>query len=336
MCRSLKTPTKEIKKDLRLTSPHTSSSSAESVVAPAIGSTPGKCFPISVFVLVDASSHTAAAPHCRSFGACRQNPRCTTAVCSRLAALGQLAADQPACRLLESRHDGRGSLAWQTGQDAASSAESTGSCRRPHQCGSTKVAGRTPAEACTRGGVLGPASTVQRVSQVHHGDLCVAVDGRDCRVQLLVREPPEGHPKELVVPLERQGVVLAVQDHPNSLPNLFQVRVVAAKRYLVLGCVVEEWVVALAVAVVQQVVVDQVPAPGLGVRAQEGHVAGALERGLLGGDAHDGHRAQWAFPPHLPAVAARGEAQLPLGRVRALRHGVAVQREAVRLDVDVP
>lgn len=71
MCRSRKTPTKEIQKDLRPTSPHTSSSSA---VCRVVGNPPGKCFPISVFVLVDASSHTAAAPHCRSSGACRQNP----------------------------------------------------------------------------------------------------------------------------------------------------------------------------------------------------------------------------------------------------------------------
>lgn len=86
----------------------------------------------------------------------------------------------------------------------------------------------------------------------------------------------------------------------------------------------------------QQVIVHQVPAPTLVVAAQQGHVALALHGGALGGDADDSHGAQRALPPHLPGVPALAEADLGARPVRALRDGVAVQREAVLLDVDVP
>lgn len=86
----------------------------------------------------------------------------------------------------------------------------------------------------------------------------------------------------------------------------------------------------------QQVIVHQVPAPTLVVAAQQGHVTLALHGRAFGGDADDGHGAQRALPPHLPGVPALAEADLGARPVRALRDGVAVQGEAVLLDVDVP
>lgn len=106
--------------------------------------------------------------------------------------------------------------------------------------------------------------------------------------------------------------------------------------HLVLGRVVALREAAVHLAVVQQVIVHQVPAPALVVAAQQGHVALALHGRPLRGDADDGHGAQRPFPPHLPGVAALAEADLGPGAVGALGDGVAVQREAVLLDVDVP
>ena len=69
--------------------------------------------------------------------------------------------------------------------------------------------------------------------------------------------------------------------------------------YLVLWRIVELGVVALAVSVVQEVVVHQVPAPALGVGAEERHVAVTLGRRLLGRDPYHRHRAEGALPDHL-------------------------------------
>lgn len=86
----------------------------------------------------------------------------------------------------------------------------------------------------------------------------------------------------------------------------------------------------------QQVIVHQVPAPALVVAPQQGHITLALHGRPLCGNANDGHGAQRALPPHLPGVAALAEADLGPRPIRALGDGVAMQREAVLLDVDVP
>lgn len=88
-------------------------------------------------------------------------------------------------------------------------------------------------------------------------------------------------------------------------------------------------------AVMQQVVVDQIPAPTLVVAAQQSHVTLALHRRALCGDAYDCHGAQGAFPPDLPGVPPFHEADLASRAIRALGDGVAVQREAVLFHVDV-
>ena len=85
----------------------------------------------------------------------------------------------------------------------------------------------------------------------------------------------------------------------------------------------------------QQVVVDQVPAPALVVTAQKSHVALALHRRALGGDADHCHGAEGAFPPDLPGVPPFQKADLAPGTVRALGNGVAVQGEAVLLHVNI-
>lgn len=86
--------------------------------------------------------------------------------------------------------------------------------------------------------------------------------------------------------------------------------------------VVEQRIIALRIAVVQKVIVDQIPSPTLIVRPQEGDVSMALERRVLGGNPYDSHRTQGSFPDHLPGVTAVSEADLAPGRVRALRHGI--------------
>ena len=106
--------------------------------------------------------------------------------------------------------------------------------------------------------------------------------------------------------------------------------------HLVFGCVIALGEAAVHLAVMQQVIVHQVPAPTLVIAPQQGHVALALHGRPLRGDANDGHGAQRALPPHLPGMAALAEADLGPSPVRALGNGVAVQREAILLDVDVP
>lgn len=105
--------------------------------------------------------------------------------------------------------------------------------------------------------------------------------------------------------------------------------------YLIFWRVVALRKVPADLPVVQQVVVDQVPAPALVVAAQQGHVALALHGRPLGGDAYHRHRAQGPLPPDLPGVPPFREADLAPCAVRALGDGVAVQREAVLLHVDV-
>lgn len=46
--------------------------------------------------------------------------------------------------------------------------------------------------------------------------------------------------------------------------------------HLVFGCIVALWEISINLPIMQQVVVDQVPAPALVVTAQQGHVALAL------------------------------------------------------------
>lgn len=74
--------------------------------------------------------------------------------------------------------------------------------------------------------------------------------------------------------------------------------------YLIFWCVVALREIAVDLSVVQQVVVDQVPAPALIVAAQQGHVALTLHGRTLGGYADDGHRAEGTLPPDLPGVPA--------------------------------
>ena len=105
--------------------------------------------------------------------------------------------------------------------------------------------------------------------------------------------------------------------------------------YLVLWRVVELGIVALTVPVVQQVVVHQVPAPALVVRAEQRHVAVTLRHRLLRRDPDNRHGAERSLPDHLPRVPPAPEPDLAARTVRALRHGVPVQREAVRFDVDI-
>ena len=60
-----------------------------------------------------------------------------------------------------------------------------------------------------------------------------------------------------------------------------------------------------------------------------------LIRRTLRGNPYDGHRAQRPFPNDLPGVSAPLEAHLAPGPVGGLGHGVAVEGEAVALEVDV-
>lgn len=105
--------------------------------------------------------------------------------------------------------------------------------------------------------------------------------------------------------------------------------------YLVFWCVVALREIAVDLSVVQQVVVDQVPAPALIVAAQQGHIALTLHGRPLGGNADDGHRTERALPPDLPGVPAFREADLAACAVRALGDGVPVKSEAVLLHVHV-
>ena len=106
--------------------------------------------------------------------------------------------------------------------------------------------------------------------------------------------------------------------------------------YLVFGGIVALGEVSIDLSVVQQAIVNQVPAPALVVAAQQSHVALALHGGTLGGDADHCHGAQGPLPPHLPGVPALREANLGARAIRALGDGVAVESEAVLLHVHVP
>lgn len=107
------------------------------------------------------------------------------------------------------------------------------------------------------------------------------------------------------------------------------------KTYLIFRSVVALWEIAVDLPVVQQVVVDQVPAPALIVAAQQSNVALTLHGRPLGGDADDGHRAEGAFPPDFPGVPAFREADLAAGAICALGDGVPVEGEAVLLYIHV-
>ena len=85
----------------------------------------------------------------------------------------------------------------------------------------------------------------------------------------------------------------------------------------------------------QEVVVDEVPAPTFAVVAEQCNVAVALQLRRFRRDADNGDGAQRTLPPDLPAVAAIAEADLTACAIGALRHRVAVEREAVALDIDV-
>ena len=86
----------------------------------------------------------------------------------------------------------------------------------------------------------------------------------------------------------------------------------------------------------QEVVVDQIPAPGLVVRAQEGDISVALIGRFLGGYADYGHRAQGSFPYDFPRMATLSEANLSSRAIRALGYRISVNCEPVGLDVDIP
>lgn len=111
---------------------------------------------------------------------------------------------------------------------------------------------------------------------------------------------------------------------------------VPSPTHLVFGRVIALGETAVHLPVMQQVIVHQVPAPTLVVAPQQGHVPLALHGRPLRGDADDSDGAQRALPPDLPGMAALAETDLGPRPVRALGDGVAVQREAVLLDVDVP
>jgi len=100
--------------------------------------------------------------------------------------------------------------------------------------------------------------------------------------------------------------------------------------------VIELRVVALTIAVVQKMVVDQVPAPALPVAAQQRHVTVTLHRSRKRGDTYNGNGAERTLPPHLPAMSAVPKADFSARGVRTLRDRVAMQREAVRFHVNVP
>lgn len=106
--------------------------------------------------------------------------------------------------------------------------------------------------------------------------------------------------------------------------------------HLVFGRVIALRETAVHLPVMQQVIVHQVPAPTLVVAPQQGHVTLALHGRPLRGDANDSDGAQGALPPHFPGMAALTEADLGSCPICALGDGVAVQREAILLDVDVP
>ena len=85
----------------------------------------------------------------------------------------------------------------------------------------------------------------------------------------------------------------------------------------------------------QQQIIHQIPTPTLVVRPQQGRVPVTLIGRTLRRNPYDGHRAQRPFPNNLPGVSAPLKAHLAPGPVGGLGHGVAVEGEAVALEVDV-
>lgn len=105
--------------------------------------------------------------------------------------------------------------------------------------------------------------------------------------------------------------------------------------YLIFWRIVTLWEIPIDLSIVQQVVVDQVPAPALVITAQQGHVALALHGRPLRGDANHCHCTKRAFPPDLPGMPPFRKANLAACAIRALGDRVAVQGEAVLLHVDI-
>lgn len=62
---------------------------------------------------------------------------------------------------------------------------------------------------------------IQRLAQVDHGHLSVAIDSRDGREEAGFRQPSEGHSQKLKASLEGQGLVIHVKNHSYPLPNLW-------------------------------------------------------------------------------------------------------------------
>ena len=105
--------------------------------------------------------------------------------------------------------------------------------------------------------------------------------------------------------------------------------------HLVLWRIIELGVVALTVPVVKKMVVHQVPAPALFVRAKQGHVAVTLGLCLLSSDTDDSHSSERALPYDFPGVATTAEPDLPPGPISTLRHGVSVESEPIGFNVNI-
>jgi len=99
--------------------------------------------------------------------------------------------------------------------------------------------------------------------------------------------------------------------------------------------VIELRVVALTVTIVKQMIVDEIPAPAFPVTAEQCYVTVTLQRRRAGRNANDGHSSKRPLPPHLPTVPSVSKANFSARGVRALRDGIAMKRETVRLHVHV-
>lgn len=62
---------------------------------------------------------------------------------------------------------------------------------------------------------------IQRLAQVDHGHLSVAIDSWDGREEAGFRKPSEGHSQELKASLKGQGFVIHIQDYSYPLPDLW-------------------------------------------------------------------------------------------------------------------
>ena len=99
----------------------------------------------------------------------------------------------------------------------------------PNQMGKKKL----------RGAKYTHGSSIQRWSQIDHGNFRISVNGGNRGVKVNVGQSSKGHSEEFVTALKRQSFVFAVEDDSDPLANL------------ILGGVVELRIVALTVAVVQ-------------------------------------------------------------------------------------